>query len=176
MGDVRGGSPDAFQHLMDRLWVELVRFAAWELADLDAAKDVVQGAFVHVWEHRRSWIDGGSPRAYLYRIVRHRITDHQRHARVRARWVEREEDRPHAGPPTPTDDLATAEVQRAFDQALSDLSPRRREVFSLVALRDLSHREVAEIMGISEQTVANQVSSALQAIRKAMREVSDSVS
>lgn len=167
------GSPAAFQELMDGLWAELVRFAAWELADLDAAKDVVQGAFVHLWEHRRSWVAAGSPRSYLYRIVQHRIIDQRRHGKVRALWAESEMSRPHRGPPTPADVLATKELQRAFEQAVSDLSPRRREVFYLVVIRGLGHREVAELLGISEQTVANQVSSALSAVRSAIRRISD---
>jgi len=176
MGEIRDGSGSALQELMDRLWEELVRYAAWEVGEIDVAKDLVQGAFVYLWEHRRSWINVGSPRAYLYRIVQHRVIDYQRHRSVRTEWARREESRPRRGPPTPADVLAEKEVQEAFDQAMAGLPPRRREAFYLVALRGLSHREASEVLGISLQTVANQVSAALQAIRTAIRRVSDSAS
>lgn len=165
MSEIRDGSGAALQELMDQLWVEVVRYAAWELADVDLAQDVVQGAFVYLWEHRRAWIGVGSPRAYLYRIVRHQIIDHRRHMSVRAAWSAREKARPQPNAPTPAEILAAKDIQEAFDRAVDDLPPRRREAFVLVVLRGLPHREAAEIMGTSVQTVANQVSSALDTIR-----------
>lgn len=173
MDEIREGSARALQELMDLLWSELVRFAAWELKDSDAARDVVQEAFIYVWRHRRSWVPSGSPRAYLYRIVRHQILDVRRREKVRGAWAAREKTRPMRTPPTPEDMLDASRAEEAFAEAVSSLSPRRREAFNLVVMRGLSHREAADVLDIAEQTVANQVSSALREIRKALEAVSD---
>jgi RNA polymerase sigma factor (sigma-70 family) len=173
MDEIRGGSARALQEVMDRLWDELVRFAAWELKDRDAARDVVQEAFIHLWRNRRSWVRSGSPRAYLYRIVRHQILDERRREKVRGAWTARERLRPAPAPPTPEDVLDVSRAEEAFAEAVTSLSPRRREAFNLVVLRGLSHREAADILDIAEQTVANQVSAALREIREALEVVSD---
>ncbi len=173
MREVQGGSADALQELMDRLWTELVRFAAWELGDPELAEDMVQDAFVYVWEHRLSWTHSGSPRAFLYRIVRHHIIDERRRMRVRAELAERRKFQPFVGPPTPAEMFEATMVREAFEEAVSALPVRRREVFYLVVFRGLPHREAAEILDISQQTVANQVSAALGGIRAAIRAVSE---
>lgn len=160
---------------MDRQWADLVRFTGWELGDADAARDVVQEAFVHLWRHRRSWVSGGSPRAYLFRIVHHQILDEHRRKRVRAAWATRQASLPSSTPPDPGQLLDAARVQAAFEQALASLPRRRREAFGLVVLRGLTHGEAAAVMDVSEQTVANQVSAALRELRQALRAVSDLV-
>lgn len=176
MARIQEGSAAALQELMDRLWGELVRFAAWEMGgDTDAARDVVQEAFIYLWRHRSTWVGSGSPRAYLYRIVRHQILDEKRRGRVRTAWAARERLRPPSAPPTPEDLLAATRLQEAFARASSSLPARRREAFNLVVLRGLSHREAADVLDVAEQTVANQVSAALREIRTALRAVSDEV-
>jgi RNA polymerase sigma-70 factor (ECF subfamily) len=71
--------------------------------------------------------------------------------------------------------LAATQTQEAFLEAVSSLPPRRREAFSLVALRGLSHKEASEVLDISEQTVANHVSAALREVRDALRRESDHI-
>lgn len=168
MDQVRAGSTVALQALMDRLWAELVRFAAWEFGNADAARDVVQDAFIDLWSNRRSWVRSGSPRAYLYKVVRHKIVDQRRRERVRKAWVAGELRRPQPRPPDPEQMLMATRAEEAFSQAVASLPPRRREAFNLVVMRGLSHQETAEILSISSQTVANQVSKALRDVRQAM--------
>lgn len=171
MEEIRGGSARAFQELMDRLWPELVRFAAWDTGDADEARDLVQEAFIDLWRRRRFWVQSGSPRAYLYRAVRHQLLDGKRRNKVRESWVARERLRSRSSPPDPGEMLDAARAEEAFAGAVDSLPPRRREAFSLVVLRGLTHREAAEVLDVSEQTVANQVSTALREVREVLREV-----
>jgi RNA polymerase sigma factor (sigma-70 family) len=171
MEEIREGSNRAFQELVDRLWPELVRFAVWDNGDPDVARDAVQEAFIELWRRRRSWVRSGSPRAYLYRVVRHQLLDEQRKKKVRESWAARERLRPPSSPPDPGEVLAATRAEEAFAGAVSSLPPRRREAFSLVVLRGLSHREAAEVLDVSEQTVANQVSTALREVREALKPV-----
>jgi RNA polymerase sigma factor (sigma-70 family) len=171
MEEIREGSARAFQELVDRLWPELVRFAVWDTGDPDVARDAVQEAFIDLWQRRRSWVRAGSPRAYLYRVVRHQLLDEQRKRKVRESWAARERLRPHSSPPDPGEVLAATRAEAAFARSVDSLPPRRREAFSLVVLRGLSHREAAEVLDVSEQTVANQVSTALREVREALTSV-----
>lgn len=55
MTDVGRGSATALDHLMRLCWADLVRYAARQLRDRDLARDVVQEAFIQVWQRRRTW-------------------------------------------------------------------------------------------------------------------------
>ena len=168
MAAIRGGSQSALASLMDLCWPELVRYAARQLGEVDLARDIAQEAFIQVWERRRAWRSRGSARAYLYRIVRHLVIDEKRKQGVRRRWMARQEHTPPAHSPTPAEELDAKMLAEVFEAAVAALPDRRREVFELVFTRGLSHREAAAVMRISPQTVANQMSSALRTVRKAV--------
>ncbi|MDE2761605.1 MAG: sigma-70 family RNA polymerase sigma factor [Gemmatimonadota bacterium] len=168
MAAIRRGSESALARLMDLCWPELVRYAARQLGEVEPARDLAQEAFIQIWERRRAWKPRGSARAYLYRIVRNLVIDEKRKLAVRRRWVAHHELSPPAHPSTPADELDAAILGEVFETAVASLPDRRREVFELVFMRGLSHGEAAGVMGISAQTVANQMSSALRAVRKAV--------
>ena len=166
MSAIRGGSQPALGRLMDRLWPELVRYAARQLGDVELARDIVQETFIQVWERRRAWTPRGSARAYLYRIARHLVIDEKRRRRVRWRWLARQRQQNSPRPATPAEELDAKLLAEALESAVAALPNRRREVFELVVLRGLSYAEVAAVMGISVQTVANQMSAALRSVRR----------
>lgn len=166
------GDQHALAELMDRHWVPLVRYAYRLSGDKDAAEDFVQEAFVRLWNRRRLWEPSGPVRAYFYRIVRNLALQDQQKEGVRRRWREAEERKERASA-SPADQTDAALLREALNDALSKLPPRRREAFILVRFHDLSYNEVAEVMGISTQTVANQMSAALTDLRRIVAEFRD---
>ncbi|MXW10535.1 MAG: sigma-70 family RNA polymerase sigma factor [Gammaproteobacteria bacterium] len=171
MDEIRGGSEPALGRLMDVCWPELVRYAANQLGDPDLARDMAQEAFIQVWERRRGWRPRGSARVYLYRIVRHLVIDEKRRRAVRRRWQDRQgrDDAMRGGQAaTPADVLDANLLADRFRAAVAALPDRRREVFELVFQRGLSHAEAAAVMNVSAQTVANQMSTALRTVRRAV--------
>ena len=170
MAAIKEGSSQALGQLMDLLWPEFVRYAARRLHDVDLARDVAQEAFIHVWSRRRDWRPQGYTRAYLYRIVRNLVIDEQRKRAVRRRWRRRQKRLGAPGPATPVEELEMKMLIEAYEAAVASLPPRRREVFELVFERGLTHAEAAAVMDISIPTVANQMTSALKTVRKAIKE------
>jgi len=168
MAAIRGGSSRALGRLMDLCWTDLVRYAARQLGDVELARDIVQEAFIQVWERRRRWRPRGSARAYLYRIVRHLVIDEKRKQGVRRRWAESQHRRDAPRPATPAEEFDAKLLADAFEAAVASLPQRRREVFELVFQRGLSHAEAASVLDISVQTVANQMSAALRSVRQAV--------
>lgn len=171
MEKIREGRRGALGTLMERYWSPLVGYAAGIVGGRDPAKDVVQEAFIRVWQKREEWSSGGSAGAYLYRIVRNlglnarrdRKTSSRRHdecGKMRAR---------HAPPRTPAEALTAESLRAEVEAAIDALPERRREVFVLSRFHGLTHREIAEAMGISPQTVSNQMTAALSELRDALR-------
>ena len=75
---------------------------------------------------------------------------------------------PPAAPTAPDKDADYALMQQALKAAVEALPERRRAVFELCFLQELTYREAAEALSISVKTVENQMGHALKAIRTAM--------
>jgi RNA polymerase sigma-70 factor (sigma-E family) len=154
----------ALERLYHEHYLRLVRLGVLLLGgDVGRAEEVVQDAFVEV--HRR-WdrIEGAAVPAYLRQTVVNRCRSTRRHLRV----VDR--NRPEAPGPAPAADepvLAGALRHDVLD-ALAGLPRRQREVLVLRYYLDLSEREIAETLQISQGSVKSHASRATAALRTAL--------
>jgi RNA polymerase sigma-70 factor (ECF subfamily) len=164
---LRSGDPDTLRGLMDGHWAPLVGFAHRILAGSAEAEDMVQEAFVRLWARRSTLKTEGSLRSLLYTIVRNACLDELRKKDRRTRAQRK--GPPPASPRTPYEDVHGAELQRVAAAAVSNLPAKRQEVFRLVREEGLSYRDVAEVLGLSQQTVANHMSLALADLRTTLR-------
>lgn len=161
---------EALQGLMNRYWDALLSYAANMLGDRDASEDIVQNTFVLVWERRGRWTTTGSVSAYLYRTTRNlslnagrdRLLRQQRHAESADQGMETLRAR------TPHEKLEEGALRAEIEAAISRLSDRRREVLILSRFHGLSHRQIAETLGTSRRTVANQMTEALEELRNVL--------
>jgi RNA polymerase sigma-70 factor (family 1) len=164
------GDREAYAVLLQRYWARLVVYAAEIVDGQDAAQDVAQDTFIQLWRYRERWVKVGSVGAYLYRITRNLGVNAVRKERAAARRLERSvgamEERP--SPLTPEESLDEALLRRQVEAAINALPTRRREVFILARYHGLSHREIANALEISPQTVANQMSLALSQLQRFM--------
>ena len=164
---LRSGDPDALQTLMHSHWEPLVAFAHRRLQGAGDPQDIAQTAFVRLWARRAQLDEAGSLRALLFTIVRNACLDElrkrQRRKRAQGGFT------PHTGSRTPYEDVQGAELHRLAASAVAGLPERRREVFRLVREEGLSYREVAEILELSPQTVANHMSLAMADLRASLR-------
>lgn len=167
MSRLRDDDASALDELVARHWSALVSYARGVVPDEDAALDIAQETFIRLWLRRRDWVAGGSVRVWLFRTARNLSISEHRKREVRAQWSVRNGGAPKP-PRTPLQDAEEDELRRAVAAALEQLSPRRREAFTLFYLRDLSYRETAEVMGIREQSVANHLQAALADLRVAL--------
>jgi len=168
---LRQGDEGALDLLLDRLWDPVVRYAA-SLLDgeegEEGAEDLAQEAFLRLWDRRGEWPPDTVIRALLLTMVRNAALNVRRHREVRDRLAP--DIRSLAGTPAPgpEEDLRAERIRSALDVALRALPPRQREVFVLARSHRMAYEEIAEVMGISRQTVANQMSMALRRVRFAL--------
>jgi len=166
---LRAGDSSALAELLQMYWRPIARYANRLLDNSDAAEDVAQETFMRFWSQRTRWDPTAHPRAILYHVARKLMLNEQRSARVRAKWVTRETmDPARYRLPTPAQAFDERELEAVLVRAINALPERRREVFRLVRHGGLTYRQVAEVMGITVQTVANQMTAALNDLRRAV--------
>ncbi len=143
----------------------LVRYALQVTRDQDAAYDVVQDAFIKLWNVRETLDPERSMKALLYLIVRNLALNYLRMKR-------HEEAKRAAMPvpdetsmPTPEETLDAAVLGTRLREWIAELPPRRREAFQLSRFEGLSHEEIAQVMDLAPRTVTNHIMLALQYLR-----------
>ena len=167
---IRSGNSEALGRLLKETWAPLVLYLHSILDSVEAAEDAAQESYVRLWEHRDRW-KSGSARAVVFRIGRNVALDLRRKAEVRRRWMRRHRRDPVLSPPTPEERASAGELFQNFREALESLPPRRREVFELIRLRGQSHQDVAQVLDISYQTVANHLRLAMKDLRRLLSDV-----
>ncbi len=173
---VREGDGAAFEALFRAYFASLASLAFAYVKSRETAEELVQDILLRVWQERSTWEVRGSVRSYLYAAVRHRAISHLRKVRVATRV---EEDATAAsihgigwggafGSQVPAADaeLEAAELHAAIERAIAELPDRCREAFALSRQHDLTHAEIAEIMGTAVKTVENQVNKARTHLRR----------
>ena len=168
MERVHSSDRSALDEILQRHWAPLVAYAERLLPSRDDAEDVVQETLLRVWRTRAEWKPTGHLRSFLYRITRNLAISERRRSRVRDRYRREGEQLPK-GVETPLQLMERDDIRVAIARALEAVPPRRREVFVLGWYHGYSYREIAEIMDISAQTVANHMSAALDDLRGLLR-------
>jgi RNA polymerase sigma-70 factor (ECF subfamily) len=166
---IREGDRSAFESLFRALHPGLVRFAVSLCRDESVAADLVQDAFVRIWQNRESLDERRSVKSLMFTTVRNLSLNSIRDATTRRELLDR-------GPvPLPTrQDTETRvrenEFQARIDGWIEELSPRQREALRLTRFEGLDHSEAADVMGCSPRTVNNHLVAALRTLRDRVAE------
>jgi RNA polymerase sigma-70 factor (ECF subfamily) len=163
---IRSGDSNTLERVMAAYWGVLVQYAGRILDGGSDPQDVVQEAFIRLWSRRERWGTEGSVRSLLYTVTRNAALD-ERRRQARGERAAMAADLPNA-PSLPSADAAAAQLRQAAADAVSGLPPKRQEVFRLAREQGLSYAEIAAVMGISPQTVANQMSLAMSDLRRVL--------
>lgn len=151
----------------DREHMALRRYVAYLGLDSDAAHDVVQEAFVRLYEHLSSSGDRTNLRAWLYRVVHNLARNRQgrydaTHSSIDDLTGFSEPADPAA---SPEQTLIHAEQDTNLREALKSLPPAQRECLVLRA-QGLKYREIAETLGLSVSTVGKHIQRGVNALRE----------
>lgn len=156
----RQGDLAAFEELVRTYQAEVFRFARHLTHDRTAAEDVTQEAFLRAFRFIGGYRGETRFSSWLLRIARNCAIDA---ARKQHYPIVDQDARPErAGA------IANAVVRAELDAALGSLGAEHRETFLLVEVLGLSHREVADVLGVRVGTVKSRMFRARQALCRAL--------
>jgi RNA polymerase sigma-70 factor (ECF subfamily) len=111
----------------------------------DEAEEVLQDAFLRLWERWDRIGDVDDPRAYLYRTAMNAFRKRRRRAALALRHVA------HTAPEA--DVFAAADARQLVARALAGLSRRQRAALVMTELLGFSSEEAGRVLGIKPVTV-----------------------
>ena len=158
----------AFSEIYSRYAGLLVGFASSKLFDLEDSRDIIHDVFVKLWQERKQLNVDYDLKAYLYKLTRYRIVDKIRKNITRQEYAAMVNSLAISYGVTTEQEIAAKELAQLIENSLDKLSPRVKEVYLLSREENLSITEIADKLQVSEQTVKNQLSTALRHLRASL--------
>ncbi|MDZ7682816.1 MAG: RNA polymerase sigma-70 factor [Fodinibius sp.] len=165
----------AFDRLFRHFYARLVAFSCKYVKSRASAADIVQESFMKLWQKRRTLDPNRSIKAYLYQMVRNRSLNYIRDHSKETVGLEPLQKSGIRADNNDTDG-ETSELPDFLRRWIEELPNRQREAFKLSRFEGLDHEEVAEVMGISPNTVNNHIVAALDTLRSRSDEYHNEVS
>lgn len=162
---LKGEDRMAFTEIYERYWAVLYLHARRMLRSKEEAQDVVQELFTQLWQNSSQLDVQVKLSSYLYRSVRNRVFNHLQRMKVAGDYQQSLLDFVEASAASSDELVREKELTVVIEREIQALPERMREVFVLSRKQYLSYKEIGEVLGISENTVRNQVSSALGILR-----------
>ena len=166
---VADGDKEAFTMLYRRYWESLFASAARALRSKTDAADLVQDIFLSIWNRRNDLRVTGSLAAYLQTSVRYKVIKYiEKNITRRDYLVLITDVLVNYQPPDAESQLQIKELQHVIQSAVEQMPNKMREVYQLSRKHHLSHKEIAERLDISDETVKKHIQHALQIIKTAI--------
>jgi RNA polymerase sigma-70 factor, ECF subfamily len=153
------GDRDACAALVERYWDRLHRWLFHLTHDRHAAEDLTQETFLKAFGHLQSFQAGTNFRAWLFRIAHNSFLNQQRNA------VGRRQPFPDQVADTdegPEQSAQTRESLQLLARAVAKLPTEFRAAFLLRVEEGLSFRQIADALGLTEETARWRVFKARQ--------------
>lgn len=142
------GSRAAFDELVARHRQRATAAAIHLLGDVHGAEDMVQESFLAAFERIRSLRDPRRFSAWFHCILQRKCTRHRKQMGVMASL----EELPEPAAPEPEDESLTELVHDVLP-ALNNLPLVHREILAARYLGEMNYKEIAEMLGLSVNTV-----------------------
>jgi RNA polymerase sigma-70 factor (ECF subfamily) len=137
--------------------------------DKDTAQDILQEGFMKIFDKITSFESTGSFEGWMRRIVTNTALDHLRKSKkfnfVEENEINTKEEFIDFGDSLEFENSIEMKAEFALE-AIQQLSPAYKTVFNLYVMEEYSHKEIAEMLGISEGTSKSNLAKAKMNLQK----------
>ena len=163
------GSPNAFNQLMRQWYQRIYNFSYRQLKQHDLAQEVTQKTFIKAYEKLDTLHDNDRFKPWLYRIANNYCTDEGRR-NARMNKLKQVVGLTAEIQQSPELDYQQEETKSVFRTLIDEIPGPQRTVILMKEYEGLKFREIAEILGESENTIKSRMYYGLTALRKIIQE------
>jgi RNA polymerase sigma-70 factor (ECF subfamily) len=169
--NLRDGDTTAFETLYGRYLRPVTNYLTAFTRSTDTGREIAQDVFVRLWERREGIDPDKNIVRYLFTMARNRaldlIEDEKHYA---SEGVEAQDQREDTLSFAADIEYIAHEAELIIDIAISLMPPQRRKIYELSRKEQMSNTQIAELMGISKNTVENHITTALNDLRRTYAE------
>lgn len=165
VSELKDGNEKAFRKLFDMYHQDIYGYSISILKSKEAAEENVQDVFMKVWQHRDNLNIEQSFKAYIFTIARNLAFNFLNKAANEVLLKEEifyisQESHDYGDY-----SIREADCKKLRKQAMKQLPPKRKKIFKMSRKKGMTYEEISNELGISIQTVKNQMSKALESMR-----------
>ncbi|UII26395.1 RNA polymerase sigma factor [Fulvivirga maritima] len=167
LAEIAAGDESAFHSFFNFFYEELVSYAYKHLYDQAESEDLVQEAFIYIWENASNLQVHTNMRSYMYSMVRNRCINRLKKLSV--------VDYDHAidlntifedSSVFPVFEENEEDVHSLITAVINSFPEKMREIFLLRIKHNYKYQQIAEHSGVSVNTVKTQLKRAKEKISK----------
>jgi RNA polymerase sigma-70 factor (ECF subfamily) len=169
----KNGNRDAFGALYELYFVPVFRYIFLRTKDKKDSEDLTQTVFLKVYSSiSRFQEHGKSPLAYFFTVARNTVIDYWKKKRevVVNDLSETPETSHDHSDENLHRDIEREEAAKSIHEALDKLSEEQEKVVVLKFINEFSNREIADLLGKSEEAVRQLQCRALKALRQHLKD------
>ncbi len=165
---LKSGDADCFEKVFKYYFKPLCAFASQYVSG-EVAEGVVQETMLWLWENKETIIEEMSLKSLLFTIVKNKCLNKVKSLQVRTRVhsdiIEKYKEQFES-----PDFYLENELYEIYSKALNKLPKTYREAFEMSREQQLTHKEIAEILNVSPQTVNYRLGKALEILRAELKD------
>jgi len=162
---VKGGEGNAFAELYSRFSKKLLVYALKKVGDECIAEDLVQDIFISIWEKREKIEISDSLEKYLYSALKYKIVNFYQSKKIQRKHIKILFEFCESFTNNTQETIYFNELEQNLKRSVDKLSPSVRHVFQLSRYEYLNQDQISKKLGVSKQTVKNQISTAIKSIK-----------
>lgn len=163
----RSGDETAFKRMYDQHFDVLYLFGLKYIPNQDVVEDIIQDAFVKVWEKRQFFFHEAPLKAFLYKTVRNACLNFLDHQKARNNYEQSVKDELFSQEFF-LHSVIEEEVNSTITEAVNQLPESARLIY-LLSLNGLKNAEIAEDLEVSVNTVKTQKQRATKFLRSKLK-------
>jgi len=158
----------AYRFLFDQHFPDLCNFLLIYLHSKELSEEIALEIFTYIWEKRKTLQIKATFKSFLYASAKNKaISLYRKEQRKLFTSIDsgqsisqEESSSPHS--------MENTELREIINSAINKLPEKSRQIYLLAWEENLSHKEIAEQMGITPKTVENHVGIALRKLRESL--------
>lgn len=145
-------------------WFDPIRsFVYYRCGDPDRATDIVQEAFMKIWE-KDVFYHPQQTKALLYKVAKELWISQHRKLQTARKYQLSVKEKPESN--LSENGVEFEELKEKYEKALANLPEKQRTVFLMSRLEECTYKEIAERLGLSVKAIEKRMKLALQQLRK----------
>lgn len=164
-----------------RIWRQFVsshesylrKFVFTCVLDSAVTEEIVQDVFLVVWKQRHTLPEDSDLKKYMFRCARNLCWDHLEKLRIKTIPIDEldldniyRRSNSYLLDSEALDKLYEDDLRKMIGETLGKMSSQTREIFWMSREQNLSNKEIAERMNLSEKAIEYHISKAIKLIRK----------
>lgn len=169
---LKGGEMKSFEIIYRLYNSHIYNFIYRMIKNTSVSKDLAQDVFLQIWNTKNNIKYDNNFEGYLFTMTRNTVYQYIRREVLLQNYINKlGKDKDEKTDVDIEGELDNKYFEERISELIEELPEARRRIFLLYWKSDLSYKEIAQTLSLSEKTIATQVNRSLQFLRDRMTNI-----